>query len=408
VKKRILAYAFTPGEPPTELQLWDVGPNATDYGVHLWTARSAREVLDVYAARGNPLQIDVEHNNADADVEGDEPQGGYARLELRGGAPWLVFDWSAYAVDQIATKQRLFLSPEYDVDKTTHEIVRLVRVSLVADPGTHHARMLATAALRRVRAGGTTMNLALILAALRAALSADDPEVAKAQITNLIGEIEKAAGGGDAGAGDAGGATSAAAAQDPNACAAAADAGGAPGASDDDKKKEQMRAAAARAAAGPGASPEVIAIAARLATIETDNKALRAELAAANEQRASAERVEAAGERIPTSLRAFARSLNKTQFETFLKDLPGGAVGAGGNAGGERASSSGAGGVRAAARPATNRTEAPAGELPKEDQRAMARIFGNENRSEDSVEELPNGRIRTTHITRPKAAANGG
>ena len=53
--------------PPAEIQLWKQGDNATDYGVHKWTARSAQLVGQQYAKRGNPLQIDVEHNNAEPD-----------------------------------------------------------------------------------------------------------------------------------------------------------------------------------------------------------------------------------------------------------------------------------------------------------------------------------------------------
>lgn len=195
---RVRAYAFKQGEPPSEVQLWTPGENPTDYGVHRWTERSAELVSAEYAARGNPLQVDIEHNCADGKANAaDPPQtGGYAKFEVRNGAPWLTFDWSAVATEQIRTRQRLFLSPEYEVDKTTGEIVRLIRVSLVGDPGTHHARMLANAkaAVRAER--NAPMDLSMVLAALRAALAAEDPAVAKDSITNLVAEIEKSQGGG--------------------------------------------------------------------------------------------------------------------------------------------------------------------------------------------------------------------
>jgi hypothetical protein len=167
----VRAYSFRPGEPPAEIQLWAPGDNPTDYGVHRWTERSVREVLATYNARGNPLQVDVEHNAATAPVDPAKPPptGGYARLEVRAGAPWLVFDWSAFAVEQIASRQRLFLSPEYNVDKSTGEIVGLVRVSLVGDPATHHARMLAA----RPRAGVAGMTPEQAKKALEALISGD-------------------------------------------------------------------------------------------------------------------------------------------------------------------------------------------------------------------------------------------
>lgn len=199
---RTRAYAFQAKDPPAEIQLWDVGPNSTDYGTHHWTERSASEVMAIYEGRGNPLQIDIEHNGCAEEREQrktDEPAptGGYAYLEIRGGAPWLRFDWSAYAVEQIRTRQRLFLSPEYDVDTETGEIVRLVRVSLVGDPGTHHARMLASA--KRVRAqqersGRVDEVLKVILAAINAALEAGDLDTAKDILSKLKAEIEGAGG----------------------------------------------------------------------------------------------------------------------------------------------------------------------------------------------------------------------
>lgn len=181
---RIRAFKFKPGEPPAEFKLWSAGDNPTDYGVHRWTDRSVAEVSGEYEQRGNPLQIDVEHNGAKP-ADGPEPPktGGYARFELRNSEPWLVFDWSAYAVEQIRTRQRLFLSPEYDVDKKTGEIIRLIRVSLVGDPGTHHARMLASK--------GNTMDPKRVKEAL-AALMAGDAEKAMAVLAEIVTE---AAGG---------------------------------------------------------------------------------------------------------------------------------------------------------------------------------------------------------------------
>lgn len=208
----VRAYAFQPGEPPERIQLWDIGENPTDYGVHKWTERSVELVGSEYARRGNPLQIDIDHNCSEKERERrreaglpDLPEvtGGYARLEIEGGAPFLRFDWSEVAAEQIRTRQRLFLSPEYGVDEDG-VIVSLVRVSLVGEPGTHFARQLASmrarrefdlvlASAKRVRAERKcTMDLKMILAAIRAALAAEDPAVTKESITNLLTELEKA------------------------------------------------------------------------------------------------------------------------------------------------------------------------------------------------------------------------
>lgn len=139
----VRAYADAGRVAPREAQLWNAGDNPTDYGVHVWSSRSVREVLARYRERGNPILIDVEHNGAQLPDGEPAVTGGYARLEVRAGAPWLVFEWSDYGRAQIESGQRRYLSAEYDVDKSTGEILALYRVSLVADPGTHHARVLA-------------------------------------------------------------------------------------------------------------------------------------------------------------------------------------------------------------------------------------------------------------------------
>ena len=185
VRRRIGAFALGSREPPEALQLWNFGPNPTDYGVHIWNERSIEEVVATYNARGNPLPVDIEHKIATKDPATPAPEtGGYARLEIRDGLPWVVFDWSAVAVEQIKTGQRRFLSPDYDVDKATGEIVRLYRVALVADPGTHHARTLASSLTSK----GPAMH-PMLLAALKAALTAQDP---KAAIESLLQELESA------------------------------------------------------------------------------------------------------------------------------------------------------------------------------------------------------------------------
>jgi len=193
-RRKVAAYAFIPGDPPAEIQLWNVGDNPTDYGVHKWTQRSVREAFGAYRKRGNPLQIDIDHNCSEeerAAAATDEPPltGGYAHLEIRHGAPWLRFDWSAVGAEQLATRQRLFLSPEYLVDQDTGEITDVIRVSLVGSPGTHNARMLASA--KRIRAGAGNMIDPVVLAALEAALEAEDP---KAAIESLLAKLKSASG----------------------------------------------------------------------------------------------------------------------------------------------------------------------------------------------------------------------
>lgn len=128
---------------PDRVRLWRLGENATDYGVHFWTDRSIEACLTRYLERGNKLAVDIEHNLAHAEEGEVVPTAGYCEFEVVGGEPWLTFEWSQRGRDEIETGQRRYLSPEYEVSEDG-EIVSLLRVSLVAEPATFNALVLAS------------------------------------------------------------------------------------------------------------------------------------------------------------------------------------------------------------------------------------------------------------------------
>jgi hypothetical protein len=222
--------AFAGREPPREIQLWDAGDNPTDYGIHKFTARSAELLSSEYATRGNPLLVDIEHGGATDDDGHPRATAGYAKLEIRDGAPWLSFDWSDVGREQIATGQRRYLSPEYDVDKKTGEITRLVRVALVAEPGTHHARLLASRSeilVQAIRQGKTMAFSPEMHAALQAAFDSEDPKKAWKSLSKHLAEAEEMAR-----------ATTAAAEPPPVATTAAATAASSDGEGDEEARKK--------------------------------------------------------------------------------------------------------------------------------------------------------------------------
>lgn len=295
--------------PPKELQLWNAGDNPTDYGVHRWTERSIASVMGRYEERGNPLLIDVEHGGELSADGTPTVTGGYARLELRSGAPWLVFDWSDYAVEQITSGQRRFLSPEYLVDKASGEIVTLTRVSLVADPGTHRARILASVDSNQEN----RMDLAMILAALTAALTAEDPAVCKESVANLVAELKKSSGGGGDAPPPSEGATEAEAGAAPpdGEDDTEEEQAGAPPPADADKKKDEPVAATSRKAPAPApsASSEVVSDAAAKAV---------AQIRASQRDHL----VQTQGDRLEPSLRRWASSQPLEVVEGLLGALP--------------------------------------------------------------------------------------
>lgn len=146
------------GEPLTRVLIWKPGPNETDEGILLWNARSIREAMGTYQRRGNALLIDINHNYSAAERAkwaksgAPAPTAGYARLEVdaRGGC-WAIPDYSVYGLAKVRGKELRYFSPEFAYDSKTREITDMIRLSLVAEPGTWGARMVASARRRLER-----------------------------------------------------------------------------------------------------------------------------------------------------------------------------------------------------------------------------------------------------------------
>lgn len=213
------------------------------------------------------------------------------------------------------------------------------------------------------------MDLALILAALKAAMSAEDPAVAKEQISNLVGQIESLSSGSGTESGAPSSTTEAAAPAAPPEPPAEGKDGPPPAAGE--KKDEPIKASAVRV------DPEKLDMAKRLAQLE-----------AAESERQADERIRAAGDRIPTSLRAFAKRLPAEDFATFVKGLP--EV----KPVGIRASTTATKGDAAAK---------PEDMLDAETKRHLARAFNTEDRPVESVTVRDDGRVVASHLYNRKA-----
>jgi hypothetical protein len=164
-----------------------------DFGTVVWDAEAAKQVMAEYGKRGNPIAIDVEHNsnpdiNPNYDPNAPPAGGGYVWLKLDAkGALWLdPIQWSDHARYEIESGSRRTISPDWDYDPKTNRPVRLNKISLVQSPGTYAIGLVASA---RVANGAKKMDLAFILAALKAA---NQGENANPAIDALIAEIEKA------------------------------------------------------------------------------------------------------------------------------------------------------------------------------------------------------------------------
>lgn len=185
------------GKAPERLRIWRAGANVGDYGACNFTPASAAAVMADFEKRGNAGAIDVEHAtnsvaNPDYDPAKPPPGGGYYALELvdtaDGPELWCSVRWSDYAIQQIESGERCYVSPDWLMDSVTREPSRLNKLSLVQEPGTFSIAMLAS----RASAEKTHMDLeklkALIAAAQQMADAAENADL-KAVGTDLVKQL---------------------------------------------------------------------------------------------------------------------------------------------------------------------------------------------------------------------------
>lgn len=187
---------------PERVCLWEPGPIVGDFGVNVWDAEAARAVMGAYIERAAGdesrafIPLDIEHAtnlqaNPGYDPARPPPGGGYAALKLDPrGALWLdPIRWSDYARTEIESGSRCAISPDWDYDPKTGRPVRLKKVALVQNPGTYGIGLMASA----TNGAKKIMIDPIVMAALKAALTAEDP---KTSIEALIAQLEAADGAG--------------------------------------------------------------------------------------------------------------------------------------------------------------------------------------------------------------------
>lgn len=197
------------GVTPVSVKIFDPGENKSTKGSVFFTARSAELIMVAFKERGMPLMWDYEHESTvpleqrpvSASAGFGEASAHHSELELRGAdgagvdgfdqALWAIrIEWTDDARSQIVSGKRRQVSPAFDVERGTREIVGLASMALCFEGATNNGRILSPLD-RRLHSRGQRMEQ--IIAALRAAIEAGDWEQVKAALAAL----EQAGGGGD-------------------------------------------------------------------------------------------------------------------------------------------------------------------------------------------------------------------
>jgi phage I-like protein len=134
----MLSAATSDGEPAKEIRLFKFGKNETTKGVFTLTKDGAAGILEKFAAYGNDLAIDYEHQTFEAASNGPVPAAGWIRqggLEVREDGLWAKVEWTARATELIKAKEYRYFSPTF-LHTKTGEIVELAPIALVNYPAT--------------------------------------------------------------------------------------------------------------------------------------------------------------------------------------------------------------------------------------------------------------------------------
>ncbi len=191
------------GKAPERIRIWRAGENPGNFGQCLFTPKAAADVMAAFVTRGNAGAIDIEHAtnrsaNPDYDPSKPPPGGGYYSLELAdtpdGPELWCSVRWSDYAIEQIESGSRCYVSPDWQMDSVTREPLMLNKLSLVQEPGTYSISMLASRAGASDRSFKMDSDLlkALIADAQKLADSAESADL-KAMGADLAKQLTDAA-----------------------------------------------------------------------------------------------------------------------------------------------------------------------------------------------------------------------
>lgn len=134
-----LLAAGSDGEPAKEIRLFKFGDNETTKGTFVLTKEGAQAVVEAFAAYGNDLVVDYEHQTMDAPANGPVPAAGWIRqgsLEVRDDGLWAKVEWTENAAKLITAKEYRYTSPTFSYEKKSMEIRELGPLALVNYPAT--------------------------------------------------------------------------------------------------------------------------------------------------------------------------------------------------------------------------------------------------------------------------------
>ncbi len=170
------------GPLPKEVRLFKRGANPTSKGTYVFDDDAAKSVMGEYEAHGADIMIDLEHLSLDTESESFDPDArGWAGLAVRNGELWLTdISWNEDGEERLRKKKQRYLSPVFDFDGKTKQVLSIFNVAITGIPATHNPMPLVAANERE----GYTMKSA-ICKMLNMPEETGDEEVLKALAARL-------------------------------------------------------------------------------------------------------------------------------------------------------------------------------------------------------------------------------
>lgn len=148
MKRVLIKLDYGPRLPPREFLIFPYGEISTRKGTFQLTERSADMVMRLYEEHGVDIMFDYEHLGLkpEATRDGKAPAAGSCKLELRDDGIWLThIRWTDTAAEHLRQGEYRYLSPAFNINPKTGEIVELINVALTNLPATDNIPALVSA-----------------------------------------------------------------------------------------------------------------------------------------------------------------------------------------------------------------------------------------------------------------------
>lgn len=132
-----LNFEFSPGaHVPDWIELLPSGPEIKGRDGRAWRMDDPQAIIKAFHADAKDLPVDIEHATELKAPKGDSaPAVGWIKaLEVRSGGVWGRVEWTNNGGFTVSGRQYRYISPVFQYDKTTKQILRLTSAALTNQP----------------------------------------------------------------------------------------------------------------------------------------------------------------------------------------------------------------------------------------------------------------------------------